>query len=107
MPVSAVPPDPDSGPGPAPAPEPVAVPPPAPGAVSGAPSAAEEDRARYPLAMTNGRAERDAYNRADELRLQFNGYRPAAAPEVERGAFLPPTTTAAATAPAAARKRKS
>lgn len=44
----------------------------------------------YPMTMTKGDNERAAHNRAEELRLRFDGFRAVTDPPVTRGEFLPP-----------------
>lgn len=64
------------------------------------PAGAGESAARYPLTMTNGQASRQAFNRADEIRLTYDGYRVEGAGEPVRGGFLPAPAAPAAAEPA-------
>lgn len=52
----------------------------------------------YPIVMVRGDANRQAFNEADVIRLQFEGWRRADKKPHERGGFLPPPRGAADTA---------
>lgn len=50
----------------------------------------------YPMTMAKNGNERQAHDRAEELRLRFDGFRSVTDPPVTRGEFLPPVPESSA-----------